>query len=80
MPQVILIEADHVQGELAKLLAHRLFVKHAQHCIFAMHRWHDRDAKIDKAALVLHTETAVLRHAPLSDVQLAHYLDAGHDG
>ena len=41
---------------------------------------HDGDAEIDQAVLVAHAETAVLRDAPLGDIELAHDLDARNDG
>ena len=44
-----------------------------------MNRGHDRDAEVDQAALVAHAETAVLRDAPLGDIELAHDLDARND-
>jgi hypothetical protein len=36
--------------------------------------------KVDQAALVADPETAVLGHAALGDIELAHDLDAGKDG
>ena len=65
---------------MLELLAHRLFVEHAEYGVFAMHRGHDADAEVDEAALVADAETAVLGHAALGDVELAHDLDAGEDG
>ena len=73
------IEADHVEGEVAELFAERLFVEDAEHGVLAVNRGHDGHAKIDEAALVAHAEAAVLRHAALGDVQLAHDLDARQD-
>ena len=72
-------EPDHVQAELRELLAHRLFVEHAEHRVFAVNRRHDRDAEIDQPALVAHAETAVLRNAPLGDIEFAHDLDTRDD-
>ena len=65
-----------------KLLAHRLFVEHAQHGVFAVNRGHDGDAEIDGALriAVFHAEAAVLRYAALGNVQFAHHLDARNDG
>ena len=45
-----------------------------------MDRRHDGDAEIDQPALIPHAEAAVLRHAALGDVELAHDLDARNDG
>ena len=73
-------EADHIERELGELLAHRLFVEHAEHRVFAVDGRHDRDAEIDQAALVADAETAVLRDAALGDIELAHHLDARNDG
>src|SRR5579862_1785607 len=64
---------------MAELLAHRLLVEYAEHSVFAMHRGHDRHAEVDKAPLVAHAETTVLRHAALGNVELAHDLDAAQN-
>ena len=65
---------------MLELFAHRLFVEHAEHGIFAINRRHDGNAEVDEAALVAHAEAAVLRHALLGDVELAHDLDAAENG
>ncbi len=39
LAQVVLIKTNHIQGERAELLGHRLFVEHAQHSVFAVNRW-----------------------------------------
>ena len=44
-----------------------------------MNRGHDRYAEVDETALVANAETAVLGNATLSDVELAHDLDAAQD-
>ena len=41
-----------------------------------MDGWHDRHTKVDVAAFVANAEATVLRHAPFSNVQLGHDLDA----
>ncbi len=74
--QIVFAKSHHVEREFAELLAHRLFVEHAQHGIFAVNCGHDGDAEIDEAALVAHAKTSVLRYAALGDIQLAHDLDA----
>ena len=71
-----LVEAHDIQREVAEFLAQSLLVEHAKHGIFSVNRRHDRHAKIDKAAFVTHTETAVLRNAPFGDIELAHDFDA----
>ena len=65
-----------------KLLAHRLFVEYAEHCVLAVNRGHDGNAEVDGAfgIAVFHPEAAVLRHPALGDIQLAHHLDARNDG
>src|ERR1700739_2736366 len=78
--QVFFGEAHHVEREVAELLAHRFLVEHAEHGVFAMHGGHDGDTEVDEAALVANAEAAVLRYAALSDVELAHDLDAAQDG
>src|SRR5581483_6601209 len=47
VPQVLFIEPDNIQSQLAKFLAHRFFVEHAKHAVFAMHSGHDRNTEID---------------------------------
>ena len=79
-PQVIVVEPNDVQSERAKLLAHRLFIEHAKHGVFAVNRRHDRYAEVDGAPVVLHAEASVLRHAALGDVQFAHDLDTRNHG
>ncbi len=64
---------------MVELLAHRLLVQHAQHGILAVNRRHDGDAEVDQAVLVANSEAAVLRHAALGNVQLAHDLDAAQN-
>ena len=61
--QIVSIEAHHVERQLVKLLAHRLFVEHAQHRVLAVDRGHDGHAEVDGSfgIAVLHAETAVLR-------------------
>ncbi len=44
-----------------------------------MHRGHNGHAEVDQASLVAHPEAAILRHAPLGNVQLAHDLDAAQN-
>ena len=41
---------------------------------------HDGDAEVDGAPVVAHAEAAVLRHAPLGDVEFGHDLDTRDDG
>src|SRR5205814_3571324 len=76
--QVVLAEANYVERERAELLAHRFFVEHAQHGIFAVNRRHDRNAEINgpRRIAVVHAEAAILRHAALGDIEFAHYLNA----
>ena len=80
LAQVLRIETHNVQREGSKLLAHRLFIEYAEHGIFAVNRRHDRDAEVDGAPVIAHSEAPVLRHAPLGNIQLAHHLDARDDG
>ena len=80
LAQIFLVEPDHVEGELLELLAHRLFVEHAQHRVFAVNRGHDGNAEVDGAAAVLHPEAPVLGHAPLGNIELAHDLDTRNHG
>src|SRR5215475_2315899 len=69
------VEAEDVQAQAAHL-GERLLVEHAQDRVFAEDARDDRDAEIDRAILEGDLEAAVLRHAPLRDVELRHHLDA----
>src|ERR1041385_1504944 len=80
LAQIFFIKADNVEHQVLELLAHRFFIQHAQHGVFAVNGGHDGDAEIDQTAAVLHTETSVLGHAALGDVQLAHDFYARNDG
>ena len=79
MAEVILVKSNHIERELAKLLAHRLLIQHAQHRILTMYRGHDGDAEVYQSSLVLHSEAAVLRDTALGDIELAHDLYARDD-
>ena len=78
--QVFVGKTDHIQSQMAKLLAHRFLVQHAEHGIFAMHCGHDGDAEVNQPPLVADPEAAVLGNAALGNVQLAHDLDAAENG
>src|SRR5581483_8257612 len=67
--------------ELMELLAHGLFIEHAEHGIFPVDRRHNRNAEVDWALwlAILHAETAVLRDAALGYIELAHDLDTRND-
>src|ERR1019366_7814949 len=77
--QILFGKTNYVEREVAKLLAHRLFVEHAEHGVFTMHGGHDGYAEVDQAALIAHAEAAVLRYASLGDVELAHDLDTAQN-
>jgi hypothetical protein len=77
--KIVIAEADHIERKLGKLFAHRFFVEHTQHGVFAMNGGHDGDAEIDEAAFIAHAETAVLRNAAFGDIELAHDLDTRND-
>src|SRR6202158_3886484 len=78
--QVVFVEPHHFERELFKLLAHRFLVKHAEHGVFAVDRRHDRNPEVDGATVVFDAEAAVLGHAALGNIELAHDLDARNDG
>ncbi len=44
-----------------------------------MNAWHDRHAQIDVAAVGFDAEAAVLRHAPLRDIEFGQYFQARND-
>src|ERR1700690_1839986 len=73
----VFFEADHVEREIAKFFAERLFIKNAQDSVFPVNRRHDGNAEVHEAAFITNAEAAVLRDAALGDVELAHDLDAG---
>src|SRR6185369_14834397 len=81
-PQIVSVKAHYVEHQLVELLAHRLFVEHAEHGVLAVNRGHDGHAEVDGALgiAVFHPEAAVLRDAALGNIQLTHHLDARDDG
>ena len=74
------VEADHVERQVPKFFAERLFVQHAKHGVLAVHRRHDRHAEVDEAPFVANPKTAVLRNPAFGDIQFAHDLDARKNG
>ena len=55
-------------------------VEDPQHRRLALHQRHHGDANVDVAVLEVEADAAVLRQAPLGDVQLAHDLDSRDHG
>src|SRR6476646_4730223 len=78
--EVVVAETHHVEHQRAELLAHGLFVQHAQYGVLAVNGGHDGHAEVDLPPVVLDAEAAVLRDPALGNVQLAHDLNAGDDG
>src|SRR6185369_11153299 len=70
LAQVVFRETNHVQIQVAKLFVDLFFVENTNDRVFTVNRRHDRNAKVDVATLVTNTETTVLRHATLGDVEL----------
>ena len=70
------VKAQVVQRETRELVAQVLLVQDADHGVLAEDAGHDGDAEIDVAVPDARLETAVLRRAPLRDVELGHDLDA----
>ena len=77
---VLRIEADYIEIEVAEFLAERFFVENAKDGVFTVNRRHDRNAEIDEASFVANAEAAVLGDAALGDIEFAHYFDSGKDG
>ena len=59
-----------------QLIGDRALVQNAQHGVLAIHARHDGDAEVDRPVVDRDLEAAVLRHAPLGDIELRHHLDA----
>src|ERR1700757_3686736 len=76
---VLRVEADYIEIQVTEFFAERFFVENAEHSVFTMHGWHDRDAEIDEAAFVANAEAAVLGDAAFGDVEFAHHFDSGED-
>ncbi len=79
------MRADDLELVLAKAEAVEVegdggAVQHAHHDAFAAHGGQDRDAQVDLAAADGELDAAVLREAPLGDVEVGHDLDARGDG
>src|SRR5262249_49936351 len=67
-PRLLSRKTNYVEVEALKLFRKRFLVQNAKHRVFTMTGGHDRNAQIDKAPLVLHTEAPVLWHTALRDV------------
>src|SRR5712691_4424829 len=80
LAHVFIREADDVEAEILELLGEGFLVQHAQHGVLAVNGGHDGYAEVHKASFITDAEAAVLRHAALGDIELAHHLDAGEDG
>ena len=66
-----------VEAELGHVELQVALVEQAQDDLLAPHRRQHRDAEVHLAALAeLELDAAVLRQAPLGDVELAHDLEA----
>src|SRR5215472_5415231 len=79
LAQIVFVKANHVQDQVAELLAHGFFIEHAQYRVFAVNRWHDGNAEVDQTAVVLHAKASVLGDAALGDIEFAHDLHASND-
>src|SRR5207249_7521480 len=78
--KIVWIESNHVQIEVAKSFIDLLFVENTNNRVFAVHGRHNRNTEVNIPPFVAHAKTAILRHAPLSNVQLRHNLDTGDQG
>ena len=81
-PQIVFVKAYDFERKRAKLFAHRFFIEHAQHCVFAMNRRHDGNAEIDGTLRlpILNAKASVLRYTAFRNVEFAHDLNARNDG
>src|SRR6185369_3255839 len=70
LAQVVFSETHDVQIQVFKLFVDLFFVENTNDRVFAVNRRHDRNAEVDVASFITNAETAVLRHATLSDVEL----------
>ena len=77
---VLRIEADYIEIQVAEFFAERFFIENAEDGVFTVNRRHDGDAEVDEAAFVANAEAAILGDAALGDVEFAHYFNSGKDG
>ena len=73
------IETQRVEPQALHLVGDGLLVEHTEHGVFAVNTWNNGNAEVDGAAFDDHLEAAVLRHTPLGNVELRHYLDTRDD-
>ncbi len=69
-----------VHADLVQVERHHRAVEHPHDHAFAEHGGQHADAQVDRVAADGQLDAAVLRHAPLGDVEVGHHLDAGGDG
>src|SRR5204862_1759485 len=72
------LESEHIEPQAAHL-GERLLVEDTQHRVLAENAGNDRHAEVDRTAVDRDLESAVLRDAPLGNVELRHDLDTGDD-
>src|SRR5690349_15636212 len=75
LAQILFRKTNDIQVEISKLFVDLFFVQDTNHCVFAVNSRHDRNAEVDVAAFITNSETAVLRHPTLGDVELRHDFD-----
>src|SRR5690242_9136430 len=75
-PDLAVRKAQNIQAKLAKLFVQRFLVKNTQYSVLAMDGRHDGHAEINRAPAVADPEAAILRHAPFSNIEVCHHLDA----
>ena len=70
------MSVSSVEAELVEVERDAALVEDAHHDRFAVHRRHGGHAQVDLLALHAQPDAAVLRQAPLGDVEVGHDLDA----
>ena len=76
---VALGESDDLETQRSEFLADRFLVENTDDRVFAMNRGHDRYTKVNRSPFVSRLEAAVLRDAPLGNVELRHDFDSRND-
>ena len=73
------LQEFRIHAEGVEVKVHHAAVEHAEHHRFAVAGRQTRNAEVDRAAVELHFDTAVLRAPPFRDVQPGDDLDAADD-
>src|SRR5262249_43319462 len=78
--QIVRIEADNFQIQLAERFVNLLFVENTDDTVFAVNCRHDGDTEVNFAPFDKNSETPVLRHTTFGNVEFGHDLDTLNNG